>query len=430
VYKRQGKGFAVPQGLDQASDAPSDVGEPEAPDNARFLSKQIEITSEADTNGDGRADLKAFRPTGTSQTQSMFISVDQGVTFTEFTFFNSIVVGGVNCIRRLHGFFDMNLDGSIELVYVTSCVDGKETISLMNRPFSSGAVVQPIGSLGQVSLTIQQMGFNTELIGNGEGKQAVQMYKAADYDGNGIADFLYSGPVSSANDVNWYRLRGEIDATAGFRVVGRRESASFATTGADTVRIGNSQFTKTGPTAVRWIESRDGGLFHHYRTFSSETNGFGPETIYPFGNTGDMILSGFFDSDEIVDQVAVYGYSDRLEWVIKGTLGDSGERIRFGRSGDQPLVLDWDRDGQSELIAVRKSGSSYSWSVFSVGLGREIDTFEFGTAIDEIKNISCGDLDGDKKTDLWSLETDAAGARFKVRYGAEAKGSVEHSLPR
>ena len=202
---------------------------------------------------------------------------------------------------------------------------------------------------------------------------------AADYDGDGKADYAVYGP--SGNGFNRYAVL-------------------LSTTG-KTITLGFG-----GPADVPVVGDYDGDGKADYAVYGPAGNGFnrfairgsaaGTTVLTNFGGLQDVAIAGDFDGDRRTD-IAVYGPAgngvNRFA-VLQSKNGFAS--APFGVTGDRPLATDFDGDGVDDIAVYgpdRRGFQRFAVSRSPTGYFEQ----SFG-GLTDVPVVA--DLDGDRRTDI------------------------------
>ncbi|CAN5409681.1 hypothetical protein BH10ACI1_BH10ACI1_06640 [soil metagenome] len=209
----------------------------------------------------------------------------------------------------------------------------------------------------------------------------------SDYDGDGKTDFAIFRPNADSNQPDFYILNsanftvsgfswgipGDIPVVEDYDGDGKDDIAIVRPTpfnflwyvqkSGGGVQIYNDlSFLQSSPIPVAGDFDGDGnadlaariifnGGYYWYLRLTSGN----PIVQFAWGLTGDKVVTGDYDGDEI-DDVAVYRPSNGT-WYIRRTSGGS-IAVQFGISTDIPAPADYDGDGKTD-IAVYRDGTWY-----------------------------------------------------------------------
>ncbi|PYT00097.1 MAG: hypothetical protein DMF63_09005 [Acidobacteria bacterium] len=155
------------------------------------------------------------------------------------------------------------------------------------------------------------------------------------------------------------------------------------------------------PGGMQWWTAR-------YRN-SPSFNYFGTQT---FGKQFDKMLMADYDGDGISDMVAVRRENGSSVWWISNKDGQIIKVVQFGLEFDEPIVGDYDGDGIADIAVVRKDEGSNTrtWHILRSSDGHYVGA-QFGLANDR---LMAGDYDGDGKTDLVVLRAENGSLRWYI----------------
>ncbi len=165
-----------------------------------------------------------------------------------------------------------------------------------------------------------------------------------------------------------------------------------------------TSFYYGNPADVPFMGDWDGdgidtpGLFRQSDGFvylrNSNSAGLADHTFF-FGNPGDVPLAGDFDGSGR-DTVSLYRPSEQRFYIVNklgpngGALGPADFSFTYGNPGDQPIVGDWDGDGD-DTIGVRRPSTGQILQRNSNSAGVADNSFVFGNPGDA---HVMGDWDG------------------------------------
>lgn len=151
-------------------------------------------------------------------------------------------------------------------------------------------------------------------------------------------------------------------------------------------------------------------------TWFITNSGSGGFSIFQFGQTGDLPVSGDWDGDGKADPSVFRG---GVWWRMKSS-NNTFDAVSFGYATDIPAASDYDGDGKTDIGVFRPSTGVWHRLMSSNG---EYSPFPFGVAGDVPVP---GDYDGDGKADInvfrpsngvWYRINSANGSFFALQFG-------------
>ena len=176
------------------------------------------------------------------------------------------------------------------------------------------------------------------------------------------------------------------------------------------------------------------GNVRHLR--NSNSTGFA-DFVFKYGLTTDYPIVGDWDGDgDDTPGVVRFGFGDpqlcsgdrHMVWYLRNsnTAGFADEVVKFGCAATQPVVGDWDGDGDD----TPGTWSGHEWSLNNELDGTADETFRFGSLLND---PIVGDWDGDEDEtvgvvngDTWYLlnehvTSSSADSSFRYGYGPDWK---------
>jgi hypothetical protein len=278
-----------------------------------------------DVDGDGRADIVVYRPSGGSwQLLRSATSFTAAATYA----------WGASTDLPVTGDFDG--DGRNDLV--------------VYRP-----------ATGHWFVLKSTTGFTTTMTyqwGGGSGDKPAP----ADYDGDGRTDFAVYRPSNGT----WYVLTSSTGYTSGF---GYAWGVST-----DVPVPGDYDGDMRADIAVYRPASG------HWFVLTSSSN-YASYLIYQWGTAGDIAVPGNYDADTRTD-IAIYRPSTGAWFLLYSSSGfSSGAVYGWGVSTDTPVPADYDGDGRTD-IAVFRPSTAHWFILKSTSSFNAWDTYQWGTAGD------------------------------------------------
>lgn len=133
-----------------------------------------------------------------------------------------------------------------------------------------------------------------------------------------------------------------------------------------------------------------------------------------WGQAGDELKIGFFDTDSKMDKVAIRLESNRLlKWFVKRSTDSLVEIFNWGIEGDRTFIGNFDDDKINDASVLREVGGRLIWYVRSSKTGAQ-DGIVFGIKGD--KPIQPADIDGNGIDDFIVVRNTSEYSTIYVRY--------------
>jgi len=144
---------------------------------------------------------------------------------------------------------------------------------------------------------------------------------------------------------------------------------------------------RPSPTGMQWWTAR----------FSFQPY-FSKFAVQTFGYQDDKTFLADYDGDGISDMVVVRRHDGLSEWWISNMDGQLIKVLQFGLATDNPIVGDYDGDGIADIAVTRDNDAANTkvWHILRSSDGQYVG-LQFGLSTDK---EMVGDYDGDRKTDL------------------------------
>jgi hypothetical protein len=238
---------------------------------------------------------------------------------------------------------------------------------------------------------------------------------AADVDGDGDADVL----SARYNDdmIVWYE---NLDGAGSFgtqQVISTVVDAVRSIFAADVDRDGDTDLLSASYIGDRiaWHENLDG------------TGRFGPTRVIVSGVDGaNVVVAADMDGDGDMDAVSAWNYSYPFDFIAwhenedgAGSFGPPRTVTTWARDVRALVVVDVDRDGDTDLLSATAGDAKVAWYENEDGAGRFGPSLPISSLADDPTGLAAADLDGDGVLDAIS----ASAADHKIAWYKNGDGA-------